>query len=37
MVTTLGFTLLGEALRDRLDPRVRDVARRGLQPGRATH
>jgi peptide/nickel transport system permease protein len=29
MVTTLGFTLLGEALRDRLDPRVRDVTRGG--------
>jgi peptide/nickel transport system permease protein len=27
MVATLGFTLLGEALRDRLDPRVRDLAR----------
>jgi len=32
MVTTLGFTLLGEALRDRLDPRVRQAAQRG--PGR---
>jgi peptide/nickel transport system permease protein len=29
MITTLGFTLLGEALRDRLDPRVREVAKRG--------
>lgn len=28
MLTTLGFTLLGEALRDRLDPSIRD-ARRG--------
>ncbi|CAN5370127.1 ABC transporter permease [soil metagenome] len=27
MVTTLGFTLLGEALRDRLDPTVRDARR----------
>lgn len=27
MVTTLGFTLLGEALRDRLDPRVRRATR----------
>ena len=27
MITTLGFTLLGESLRDRLDPRVRDVRR----------
>lgn len=29
MVTTLGFTLLGEALRDRLDPRVRRATRGG--------
>jgi peptide/nickel transport system permease protein len=29
MVTTLGFTLLGEALRDRLDPRVRRATRAG--------
>jgi peptide/nickel transport system permease protein len=27
MVTTLGFTLLGETLRDRLDPTLRDVRR----------
>lgn len=29
MVTTLGFTLLGESLRDRLDPRVREATRGG--------
>lgn len=29
MVTTLGFTLLGEALRDRLDPRVMEATRGG--------
>ncbi len=29
MATTLGFTLLGEALRDRLDPRVREATRGG--------
>ncbi|MFP4634704.1 MAG: ABC transporter permease [Nitriliruptoraceae bacterium] len=29
MITTLGFTLFGEALRDRLDPRVREAAGRG--------
>jgi peptide/nickel transport system permease protein len=33
MITTLGFTLLGEALRDRLDPRVREAARRGARQG----
>ncbi len=33
MITTLGFTLLGEALRDRLDPRVREVTRRGPRQG----
>ncbi len=27
MITTLGFTLLGEALRDRLDPRLAGVER----------
>jgi peptide/nickel transport system permease protein len=34
MVATLGFTLLGEALRDRLDPRVREAARRGSRAAR---
>lgn len=29
MITTLGFTLLGESLRDRLDPRVREATRDG--------
>ena len=31
MITTLGFTLLGESLRDRLDPRVREATRDGGQ------
>ncbi len=35
MVTTLGFTLLGEALRDRLDPRVREATEQGPAPGGA--
>ncbi len=30
MVTTLGFTLLGEALRDRLDPTVRQARKVGI-------
>lgn len=33
MITTLGFTLLGEALRDRLDPRVAETAKRGTRQG----
>lgn len=35
MVTTLGFTLFGEALRERLDPRIREVARRGGGQGQS--
>ncbi len=34
MITTLGFTLFGEALRDRLDPRVREAVR-GDRQGRS--